>query len=305
MNTEIIEPLNTMLLIRQFELKIDELFKKGVIGGTTHLSAGQEACAVGTADALYPDDLMVSTHRGHGHFLAKGGDPRRIMAELFGKQTGICGGRGGSQHMADFSIGFMGCNGITGGGIPVATGIAMAEKLKGSDIITVCFFGDGAVNQGTFHESLNLAAVMGLPVIYFCENNLYAMSTPFEKTSPVARVSQRAQAYDITGITIDGNDYNEVRKTVHNCAEQVRNTSRPVLIEALTYRHLGHSKSDSCDYRTKEEEEEWKEKDPIVRYTEYCKSQGCDEKTLNRAEEETREAVEDAVVFAEQSPFPT
>lgn len=301
---KLLNPLQTMLLIRRFELRIDELFRDGVIGGTTHLSAGQEACAAGTADGLRKDDLVVSTHRGHGHFIAKGGDLRTIMAELFGKKTGVCGGIGGSQHMADYSIGFMGCNGITGGGIPVASGMALAEKLQKTGRVTVCFFGDGAVNQGTFHESLNLAAVLELPVIYFCENNLYAMSTPFEKTSPVPRVSTRACAYNITGITIDGNDYNEVKRTVHETADTVRTSCRPVLIEALTYRHLGHSKSDKREYRTREEEEKWMKKDPIVRYTAYLTKKGITPEQIQKAEEYADRTVDEAVRFAEESPFP-
>jgi len=299
-----LEPLKKMFLIRAFELKVDALFKEGVIGGTTHLSVGQEACAVGAADGLRPDDPVVSTHRGHGHFLAKGGDPRRIMAELFGKAAGVCGGVGGSQHMADFSISFMGSNGITGGGIPIATGIALAEKMKNSGAVTLCFLGDGAVNQGTFHESLNLAAVLKLPVIYFCENNLYAMSTPFASTSPVARVADRACAYNIPGVTIDGNDYIEVRDTVREWRERVRGSSSPVLIEALTYRHLGHSKSDTCEYRTREEEEEWKRKDPISRYIAYATARGVKEKQIEAARAEAERIVEEAVAFAREAPFP-
>lgn len=206
--------------------------------------------------------------------------------------------------MADFSIGFMGSNGITGGGLPIATGIALAEKLKKSGVLTLCFLGDGAVNQGTFHESLNMAAVLKLPVLFFCENNQYAMSTPFEKTSPVKRVSDRASAYNIKGITIDGNDYPEVNKTVTEISEKVRESSTPCLIEALTYRFCGHSKSDGCEYRTNEEEEAWHQKGPIKRYKKYLLEQGISEQEIEKTDKAVLEKVEKAVKFAEESPFP-
>ncbi len=292
-----------MLLIRRFEEKVDELFRNGVIGGTTHLSVGQEACAVGTADGLRSQDLVVSTHRGHGHLLAKGGDPCRLMAELFGKSDGFSRGIGGSQHMADIANGFMGSNGITGGGIPIAAGIALAEKMKGSDIVTVCFFGDGAVNQGTFHESLNFASVKNLPVVFFCENNQYAMSTPFASMSPVDRVSERASAYGLEGISIDGNDYFTVRKAVEESAGKAR-SGNPVLIEGLTYRHLGHSKSDGREYRTRDEEKQWEAKDPISRYRAHLIENGITAEEIKEVETEVDKKIDKAVRFAEESPFP-
>ncbi|HEX9996808.1 MAG TPA: thiamine pyrophosphate-dependent dehydrogenase E1 component subunit alpha, partial [Abditibacterium sp.] len=255
--------LRQMLLIRRFEEKLDDLFSSGVIKGTSHLYAGQEAVAVGVCAALRPDDLMTSTHRGHGHFLAKGGDTNALMAELWGKATGPSKGRGGSQHVADYSIGFLGSNGITAGGIPIATGAALAAQMKQTGQIVVCFFGEGGANQGTFHESLNMAAIWKLPVIFVCENNQYAMSTPFDEGTAGSNISGRAAAYGMHGETVDGTDFFAVRDVIATLATRARNGEGPSLVEAKVYRYYGHSKSDKCDYRTREEEAEWRLKDPI------------------------------------------
>ncbi|MFH1708008.1 MAG: thiamine pyrophosphate-dependent dehydrogenase E1 component subunit alpha [Planctomycetota bacterium] len=291
-------PLGMMRLIRAFEEAVDRLFREGAISGTTHLSAGQEACAVGVADALNHDDLVVSTHRGHGHLLARGADPKLVMAELCGRASGLAHGIGGSQHMADPSVGFMGSNGITGGGIPVATGIALAEKLNRSGRVTVCFLGDGAVSQGTFHESLNMAALWQLPAVYFCENNQYAMSTPFRAGSPVPRVTDRAAAYNLPGVVVDGNDYQAVRDATAAAVTRARRGEGPTLVEALTYRIYGHSKSDLCEYRPAGEADKWARRDPIRLLRERLTAQGVTTAAMDRAEAEAEAAVKAAVAFA-------
>lgn len=287
-----------MLLIREVEERIDRLFKEGLIGGTTHLGIGQEACAVGVCNALNADDMIVSTHRGHGHYLAKGGNAKALLAEIFGKTAGLNKGIGGSQHLADFSIGFMGSNGITGGGLPIAAGIALAEKLNKTSRVTVGFLGDGAVNQGYFHESMNLAAIQKLPLLFFCENNLYAMSTPFKRTSPVEHIADRAAAYNMPGITVDGNDCSAVSEAIHEYAAKARAGEGPALIEGLTYRQHGHSKSDQCEYRTPEEEAQWELKDPIKREIENLLTAGESEETIQAIREEITAEVDEAVAWA-------
>jgi TPP-dependent pyruvate/acetoin dehydrogenase alpha subunit len=224
--------------------------------------------AVGACAALRPDDYVVSNHRGHGHFIAKGGDPRRIMAEVFGKATGYSGGRGGSQHMAYFKIGFLGSNGITGGGIPIATGAALSLQLQGRSQIVGCFFGDGAANQGAFHEALNMAAVWKLPIVYICENNLYAMSTHFREAFAISDIIQRAAAYGMPGEIVDGNDVVAVRDAVSKAAERARAGKGPTLLECKTYRFSGHSRGDPREYRPREEEDAWRARCPIKRLRE-------------------------------------
>lgn len=256
------------LTIRRFEEKVDWLFGRGKLGGTTHLCIGQEAVAVGVASALRADDYMVSTHRGHGHLLAKGGEPARIFAELLGKSGGYCKGRGGTQHLCVMGLNFLGTNGITGGGIPIATGAGLSIKLSGEDRVAVCFFGEGASNQGTFHESLNMASVWKLPVLYVCENNMYAMSTWFARISASDDVAARAGAYGIESAIVDGMDALKVAEIAAKVAGRVRAGSGPALIEAKTYRFCGHSKSDPRTYRTRDEEEMWRAKDPIKKLEE-------------------------------------
>lgn len=294
-----------MVLIRAFETKVHGLLATGAIGGTSHLCAGQEAVAVGACAAIRKDDSVVSNHRGHGHFIAKGGDPRRIMAELWGKEDGYSRGRGGSQHMACREIGFLGSNGITGGGIPVATGAALALKMRRSDSVVICFFGDGASNQGTFHESLNMASLWDLPIVYVCENNLYGMSTPVAESTSVEEISSRAGAYGMQGRTVDGNDVLAVRDAVAEGAGGVRGGGKPVLIECRTYRLFGHSRSDPCDYRPAAEEEAWRERDPITLFEEVLTARGIvggDDAAAVKAEMDA--VVEDAVDFAGRCPAP-
>ena len=302
---ELIGCYRTMLVIRFFEEKVESLFAEGKIGGTTHTAAGQEAVAVGACAALRKDDYVTSTHRGHGHLIARGGDPRRIMAELFGKAAGYSRGRGGSQLMMDLSLGFLGSNGITGGGLPIATGAALSSVLKKNGRVALCFFGDGASNQGTFHESLNLAGLWKLPVVYVCENNLYAMSTPVCQGMPISDIAVRASSYGFSGLVVDGNDVLAVREAVAAACARARRREGPTLIECKTYRFSGHSRGDPRAYRTREEEAAWREKDPLVR----CKGElmrlglltGRDDQALKR---EAKRRVAEAVAFARRSPDP-
>ena len=295
----------TMVLIRRFEEVVAEAFTRGQVVGTAHFCIGQEASATGAVEALQPDDLVTSNHRGHGHFLAKGADPRRLMAELFGKATGYAGGRGGSQHVADFSIGFLGSHGITAGMIPIATGAALSQKQLETGRVVVAFFGDGATGQGAFHEAVNIGAAWSLPVVYVCENNLYAMSTPVAESFKVPSVAERACAYGIPGVSVDGNDVEAVYEAVIEAAERARGGDGPTLVEACTYRHCGHSKSDECFYRTDEEEQCWLDLDPLPRAEERI----IDLRIATLAEldsivEEVEVEVQEALRFAEESPEP-
>ena len=297
-----IEWLRLMVLIRRFEERIDALYAEGAIGGTSHLYVGQEACAVGAVAALGAEDLVVSNHRGHGHLLAKGGDPDRLMAELLGKETGYCRGKGGSQHVMARDIGFMGTNGITGGGIPVATGLALAQKLRRTGRIVMCFFGDGAQNQGTFHESLNMAGLWRLPIVYVCENNLYGMSAHVTRHTAVERIHQRAAAYAMRGEVADGMDAHKTFDVVAPAVESVRAGGTPVLVELLTYRFLGHSKSDLRVYRSAEEEESWRRRDPILLLRKQLIEEGVPAKRLDAIETEAAARVEEAFRKAEAAP---
>jgi len=300
---ELLSYYRTMLLIRELEGRLDSLFTEGKLHGTTHPCTGQEAAAVGACAGLRPDDYVVSNHRGHGHFIAKGGSPKRLMAELFGKATGVSGGRGGSQHMAAVSKGFLGSNGITGGGLPIATGAALAIKMQARHQVVLCFFGDGAANQGTFHESANMAAIWKLPLILFCENNLYAMSTPFRDAFPIGNVSERAPGYGMPRKIIDGNDVLEVRESVREAAEHARSGKGPYFVEALTYRHCGHSKSDACEYRPGGEEAEWMKKDPIVLLRK--KLTGIvPHQEIDSIERDAAEEIDAALAYALESPDP-
>lgn len=303
--TEMLRWYYTMMVIRFFEQKVEELFAKGVIRGTSHTAIGQEAVAVGVASAIRKGDYVTSTHRGHGHFIACGGDTRYIMAELYGKSTGYSGGRGGSQMMANFAIGFIGANGITGGSIPVATGIALSIKLQRRKSIVVCLFGDGASNQGTFHESLNMAGLWKLPVVYVCENNQYAMSMHVSRAVPVHNIAVRANSYGFQGITVDGNDVLAVHNVVIEAIQKARNGSGPTLIECKTYRLSGHSRGDPRVYRSREEEKIAWQDDPIKRFKDFLQSKGAlspaqNKKIVAQAQRTVRKAVQ----FAQQSSFP-
>ena len=292
-------------MIRLFEEAIERLFLEGRIMGTAHTCIGQEAVAVGTAAALEAHDAMTTTHRGHGHFLARGAEPKRVMAELFGRETGYSRGRGGSQMMMDPSIGFFGANGITGGSIPFATGVALDAKLRDTGRVTVCFFGDGASNQGVFHETLNLAALWKLPVLFVAENNGYAMSTPTARGLANPHIADRASAYGITGVSVDGNDFFAVRDCVAQHAAVCRAGQGPVLLECVTYRLSGHSRGDPRVYRSREEEAAAWENDPILRLETRLKADGTlTDATAKTLREKAQACVDDAIRFAESSPLP-
>jgi TPP-dependent pyruvate/acetoin dehydrogenase alpha subunit len=258
--------LEAMWRIRRFEEAVDDLFARGLMHGTMHLSIGQEASATGACFALRDDDAITSTHRRHGHCIAKGADLERMMAELLAKETGYCRGRGGSMHIADVATGNLGANGIVGGGIPIAAGAGLAYRLQGLDRVVVSFFGDGATNEGAFHEAVNLAAIWQLPVVFVCENNKYGMSFSTEKSMAVETIAERTAAYGIPGVTVDGNDVEADHQAVTTAVDRARAGEGPTLVEALTYRWKGHSKSDKNLYRTREEISEWRDKDPIGRF---------------------------------------
>jgi TPP-dependent pyruvate/acetoin dehydrogenase alpha subunit len=260
--------LATMWEIRRFEEAVDDLFARGLMHGTMHLSIGQEASPTGVCLALREHDAITSTHRGHGHCIANGADLTRMMAELLAKETGYCRGRGGSMHIADVAKGNLGANGIVAGGIPIATGAALAYRLRGEDRVVACFFGDGAVNEGAFHEAVNLAAIWKLPVVFICENNKYGMSFSTERSMAVQHVADKAAGYGIAGVTVDGNDVAAVYEAAETAVALARSGGGPTLVENVTYRWKGHSKSDKNLYRTREEISEWQEKDPILRFEE-------------------------------------
>jgi TPP-dependent pyruvate/acetoin dehydrogenase alpha subunit len=294
-----------MALIRQFEEIVLCLFQKGVLKGTTHVCIGQEAAAVGTCSELKAGDYVVSSHRGHGHYLAMGGDINKLMAEIFGKGTGCCGGRGGSQHIVDLGIGFLGANGITGGGIPLATGAGFSIKYRGTFQVAVCFFGDGASNQGTFHESLNMASLWKLPVVYICENNFYGMSMPLCSAVAGGQINKRAGSYDIPHCKIDGNDIIKIKRAVKKAVEHARKGKGPYFIEMETYRHKGHSKSDQCHYRSREEEAEWLKKCPLGNIMKLIrKERACSEEDIVEIDQEVKDMVNSAVQFAISSANP-
>lgn len=291
--------------IRHFELKVDELFKKNMIWGTCHLYVGEEATAVGACAALDSSDYITSTHRGHGHTIAKGADLKKMMAELLGKETGYCKGRGGSMHIVDVSTGNLGANGVVAGGIPIATGAALASKLRNDKRVTICFFGDGAANEGAFHESLNMAGIWKLPIIYICENNLYGMSNPVKESTAVEDIAVRSQSYNMHGEIVDGNDVMSVYKITKEAVERARSGEGATLIESKTYRWMGHSKSDPKVYRTKEEEQEWKEKDPIKRFAnQLILNEIITEEELKNIDKTVIKEIEEAYEFAVNSENP-
>ncbi len=302
----LIETLALMWRIRAFEEKVEELYGLGRIHGTMHLSIGQEAIPAGWSLVLADDDYLLSHHRGHGHAMAKGARPDRMMAELLGRQTGYGRGRGGSMHIADVSRGNLGANGIVGGGIPIATGLGLAIQMTRSSRLVLCVFGDGAVNQGGFHEALNLASIWSLPVLFLCENNQYAMSLPVARAMRVTPAGH-AVAYDMPSRRIDGNDIAAVRAAVEEAAASIRSGGGPWLIEAVTYRYRGHSKSDRQLYRTREEIAEWRARfDPISRFAALLHEAdvlGPEESAA--IEQQAREEIEAAVRWAEAQPEPS
>ena len=303
---EAIELLTTMWTIRRFEEAVDDLFARGLLHGTMHLSIGQEASATGAIAALEQGDYITSTHRGHGHCIAKGADVTLMLAELLGKETGYCRGRGGSMHIADLDGGNLGANGIVAGSIPIAAGAALALKQRGSDRVVECFFGDGAANEGAFHEALNMAATWKLPVVFVCENNHYGMSMAWTKAVAIDRLSRRADAYGFPGVTVDGNDVMAVKEEAGQAVGRARSGEGPTLIECLTYRHKGHSKSDQNLYRTREEIKEWREKDPTGRFARVAVDAGLiDRGTADGIAEEAKHTIARAIEDARSAADPS
>jgi len=301
----LIELYRQMLLIRRFEEKAAEVYVAGKIGGFCHLYIGQEAVAVGAISTIRKDDYVVTSYREHGQALAKGMSANAIMAELFGKVTGCSKGKGGSMHMFDKDIGFLGGHGIVGGQIPLATGAAFASKYQGNDRVTMCFFGEAAVNQGAFHESLNMAQLWKVPCIYICENNQYGMGTSLERAMSLRDIAQKACAYEMTSEFVDGMDVLAVREAAQRAVERGRKESLPTLLEIRTYRFMGHSMSDPGNYRTRAEIEKYQERDPIKLFSATLKEEGVlTDAQLEEMDHKIRAEVEEAVKFAEESPEP-
>ncbi|RIL10456.1 MAG: pyruvate dehydrogenase (acetyl-transferring) E1 component subunit alpha [Proteobacteria bacterium] len=292
-----------MLRIRRFEEEAARLYTERKIGGFLHLYIGQEAVAVGALSVLEARDYIVTAYRCHGHYLARGGTSRAGMSELLGKETGCAKGRGGSMHFYDAGLNFMGGWGIVGAHVPLAAGIAFAQNYNDTDAVTICFMGDGAINIGPFHEGLSLSALWKLPVVYVIENNFFAMGTPLNKTSPSDDLSIRALSYPMARASVDGHDVFAVRSAVHTAVRRAREQRLPTLIEAKTYRYRGHSMADPAKYRTEQELEEWKSKDPIKVIAEKLTAMSMDS-TRQKIDQEIEEEINDAVRFAEESPFP-
>ena len=301
-NGQLLQMYQRMVLIRAFEETLGELFTKGALGGTSHLCIGQEASAVGVVWAARETDWLVSNHRGHGHLLARGLDPRRVMGELMGKTTGYCYGRGGSQHLSDMERHFLGTNGITGGGLPIAAGAAFALKYQRKDEIAIVFFGDGASNQGTFHETLNIASLWKLPILFLCENNLYGMSTPSARSCASGTIAPRAAAYGMRGGSCDGLDLETVYFTAQEAIERVRAGNGPELLEVMTYRQCGHSKNDPRVYRTREEEAEMAARDSIGQTAARLIQRGCAPEEVEEAAKAARATIAAAAEEAMRAP---
>jgi TPP-dependent pyruvate/acetoin dehydrogenase alpha subunit len=300
------ELLLTMWKIRKFEEAVDDLFARGLMHGTMHLSIGQEATSAGATSVLEEGDYITSTHRGHGHCIGMGADMTRMMAELLGRESGYCRGRGGSMHIADVEAGNLGANGIVAGSIPIAAGAALALQLQGSDRVVLCFFGDGALNEGGFHEAANLAAVWKLPVVFLAENNQYGMSMDWKKATALQKLSDRADGYGFDGVTIDGNDVLDVRRAVSAAVSEARSGRGPTLIESVTYRWKGHSKSDQNLYRSRDEISEWRRRDPIRRFADLSVGRGwIDEEDLQALELEAQTVVDSAIDGAKAGPDPS
>jgi acetoin:2,6-dichlorophenolindophenol oxidoreductase subunit alpha len=295
-----------MLELRLFELKVQELYRNGRLPGFVHLYVGEEAVAVGVCSNLVTSDLIFSTHRGHGHALAKGVPASIVLAELWGKITGSSGGRGGSMHMYAPEYGFMGTNGIVGAPIPLATGAALSAKLRKQGQVVVSFFGEGAVNSGSFHEAINFGAVWNLPVVYVCENNLYATEMAFKRATKNTSVASRAAAYGTLGVEVDGQDVLAVHAAAETAIRRAREDGGPTLIECKTYRYVGHHEGDpGTDYRTREEVQHWKQQDPVKLARKRLLDSGVDESKLQAIDQEVEQLIDQAVEFAEKSPEPS
>ncbi len=304
-NERLLEMYQRMLLIRKFEEKVRDLFASGRIPGFVHLYIGEEAIAVGVAAALRESDYVTSTHRGHGHCIARGADVRRMMAELFGKRDGYCKGKGGSMHMFDVSLGILGANGIVAAGCPLAVGAGLTAHLRKTDQVVVGFFGDGATNHGTVHESLNLSAVWKLPIVWVCENNLYAEATPIWATVNISDIAQMGGSYNIPSTIVDGNDVFAVYDAAKVAVKRARAGEGPTLIECKTYRHRGHYEGDPVIYRTRDQEQEWFKKDPIPKFESRLITDGkVTEAKLGSIRLGVEKLIDDAVQFAENSPAP-
>jgi TPP-dependent pyruvate/acetoin dehydrogenase alpha subunit len=299
---DLLNMFRRMVVIRTFEETLGNLFSKGVLGGTSHFCIGEEASAVGVIFAAKPTDWLISNHRGHGHLLARGLQVPRVMGELMGKLTGYCGGRGGSQHMSAIDLHFLGTNGITGGGIPIATGAALALKYKQSNDIAIAFFGDGASNQGTFHESLNIASLWKLPVLFVLENNLYGMSTPVAHSCASTELFRRAEAYGMKGSRHEAFNVEEVYTVAQEAIARVRGGGGPELLELMTYRQCGHSKNDPRVYRTREEEAKMMEKDSLLLATRSLLARGLSQEQIDQAAADARAEVAKATEEALAAP---
>jgi pyruvate dehydrogenase E1 component alpha subunit len=304
-DTALVKLYEQMVLSREFEESCAEQYTKGNITGFLHLYSGQEAVAVGATAALHPDDYILSAYREHPQAIVRGCDPGRVMAELFGKATGVCKGKGGSMHLFDPKLNFMGGYAIVGGQFPIAVGLAFAGKFRREDRISACFFGDGAVNQGNFHESLNWARLWELPVLFVCENNFYGIGTEVHRSSALASIHRRTCGYDIPSEKVDGMDVIAVYRAVKHAAEKVRESGRPYFIEAVTYRFRGHSMADPARYRSAAEHEMWKARDPIPTFGRRLLEEGiATEQHLEEIRSRCVEQVKQAVRFAEESPWP-
>jgi TPP-dependent pyruvate/acetoin dehydrogenase alpha subunit len=307
-NDQKLEMYEGMLRIRFFEERVVDLFADGEIPGFIHLSVGQEAVSIGIAAPLSKNDYLVTNHRPHGDVLAKGGDVKKVMAELYGKATGTNKGKGGSLHVADFRNGILGANGIVGGGLPLATGLALGQKMAGKKNVTLCIFGDGASNQGTFHESLNLASVWRLPVIFVLVNNQYAGMTPTAKATSVVPISQRSVAYSMPGTTVDGNNVLAVYDAVHEAAERAKEGKGPSLVECNTYRWMGHAQGEEIygvEYRSEKEVQEWKKRCPIAAFEKVLTNEGLlSQDRIAEIRARVKQEIEGAVTFARESPLP-
>lgn len=295
-----------MLLIRRFEEKLLEVFAYGKLAGSMfHVCIGEEAVPAGVCSVLDNQDYITSTHRGHGHFIAKGGDLKKMMAELYGKAAGYCKGKGGSMHIADIGLGHLGANGIVGGGFALAAGAAYASALRGNRRATVCFFGDGATNEGLFHESLNMAGLWKLPIVYVCENNMYALSTPYKKAFATETIAQRAASYNMPGILVDGMDVLAVREAAKEAVERAKRGDGPTLLECRTYRFFGHSRGDPSIYRTKDEEAQWKAMCPVATFARKLIRDGIlTDEEIRAMESDIADRLTEACDFAEKSPYP-
>lgn len=299
------EMLFKMYKIRLFEGTIKNLYFQDLITGPLHLYIGEEAVAVGACSALRKNDYVVSSHRGHGHCIAKGGNLKKMMAELLGKETGYCKGRGGSMHLADQEIGLLASSGIVGGGIPIAVGASFSSQYRESGQVTLSFFGDGATNQGSFHESLNLAALWKLPVVFVCENNLYAITVSVSRSLPIRNIADRAVSYGMPGATVDGMDILAVYEVVKKAVKVAREGKGPSLIECKTYRFEGHWVGDPIVYRTEDEVKDWKRKDPIAKFEKILQEKkGFSQDELRDVKGQAQQQIEEAVEFAKENPFP-